>query len=49
MVFSRSGAHHAPRFKVKVSLGRHGAAEAEGDSKQEAETAAAAALLEQLG
>ena len=45
---SRFGAHHAPRFKVKVSLGRHGEAEAEGDSKQEAETAAAAALLEKL-
>ena len=30
---SRFGAHHAPRFKVKVSLGRHGEAEAEGDSK----------------
>jgi ribonuclease-3 len=45
---SRSGAHHAPRFKVKVSLGKHGEAEAEGDSKQEAETAAAAALLELL-
>jgi ribonuclease III len=45
---SRSGAHHAPRFTVKVSLGRHGAAEAEGDSKQEAETAAAVALLELL-
>ena len=44
----RFGAHHAPRFKVKVSLGRHGEAEAEGDSKQEAETAAAAALLEKL-
>ena len=45
---SRSGAHHAPRFKIKVSLGRHGEAEAEGASKQEAETAAAAALLEVL-
>jgi ribonuclease III len=44
----RYGAHHAPRFKVKVSLGRHGEAEAEGASKQEAETAAAAALLENL-
>ncbi len=43
---SRFGPHHAPRFKVKVSLGRHGEAEAEGASKQEAETAAAAALLE---
>ena len=47
-LISRSGAHHAPRFKVKVSLGRHGEADAEGDSKQEAETAAAAALLELL-
>jgi len=45
---SRFGPHHAPRFRVKVSLGRHGEAEAEGDSKQEAETAAAAALLEKL-
>lgn len=45
---SRFGPHHAPRFKVKVSLGRHGEAEAEGSSKQEAETAAAAALLEKL-
>lgn len=44
----RSGAHHAPRFRVKVSVGRHGEAEAEGASKQEAETAAAAALLEKL-
>ena len=45
---SRFGPHHAPRFRVKVSIGRHGEAEAEGDSKQEAETAAAAALLVQL-
>lgn len=45
---SRFGPHHAPRFKVKVTLGRHGEAEAEGSSKQEAETAAAAALLEKL-
>jgi ribonuclease-3 len=44
----RFGPHHAPRFKVKVSLGRHGEAEAEGASKQEAETAAAANLLENL-
>ena len=46
---SRFGPHHAPRFRVKVSLGRHGEAEAEGASKQEAETAAAAALLDRLG
>lgn len=45
---ARFGPHHAPRFKVKVSLGKHGEAEAEGASKQEAETAAAAALLEKL-
>ena len=47
-VVARFGPHHAPRFRVKVSLGRHGEAEAEGDSKQEAETAAAAALLEKI-
>ena len=47
-VVSRFGPHHAPRFRVKVSLGRHGEAEGEGDSKQEAETAAAAALLEKI-
>lgn len=44
----RSGPHHAPRFRVKVSLGQHGEAEAEGASKQDAETAAAAALLEKI-
>lgn len=48
-LLSRFGPHHQPRFRVKVSLGRHGEAEAEGDSKQIAETAAAAALLEKLG
>lgn len=47
-LMSRYGPHHAPRFKVKVSLGKHGDAEAEGASKQEAETAAAAALLEKI-
>jgi ribonuclease-3 len=45
---SRTGAHHAPHFTVRVSVPRLGEAEAEGSSKQEAETAAAAALLEQL-
>jgi ribonuclease III len=45
---SRFGPHHAPRFRVRVSLGGHGEAEAEGDSKQEAETAAAAVLLEKI-
>ncbi len=44
----RSGPHHAPRFTVTVSLGSAGEASAEGSSKQEAETAAAAALLGKL-
>jgi ribonuclease III len=47
-VTDRSGPHHSPRFTVTVSLGSAGEASAEGGSKQEAETAAAAALLEQL-
>jgi ribonuclease-3 len=45
---SRIGAHHSPKFTVRVSVGRLGEATAEGSSKQEAETAAAAALLEHL-
>jgi ribonuclease-3 len=47
-VVSRTGAHHAPRFEVKVTIPRLGEATAEGSSKQEAETAAAAALLSEL-
>ena len=47
-VVGRHGAHHAPTFRMKVSVRGGGEAEAEGASKQEAETAAAAALLEQL-
>lgn len=47
-IVERSGPHHAPRFKVKVSLGSAGDATAEGKSKQDAETQAAAALLERL-
>jgi ribonuclease-3 len=47
-VVSRTGAHHSPKFTVRVSIGKLGDATAEGSSKQEAETAAAAALLEQL-
>ena len=42
----RVGAHHAPRFTVRVSIASAGDAEADGSTKQEAETAAAAALLE---
>lgn len=44
----RSGAHHAPRFTVRVSVPGLGEATAEGSSKQEAETAAATELLKQL-
>jgi len=43
------GPHHAPKFRVTVAIHGRGEAEAQGSSKQEAETAAAAALLEKLG
>lgn len=46
-VLSRTGAHHAPKFTVRVSVPTLGEATAEGSSKQEAETAAATALLSQ--
>lgn len=45
---ARTGAHHAPRFTVRVSVPKLGEASADGSSKQEAETAAAEALLSQL-
>jgi ribonuclease-3 len=47
-VVSRTGAHHAPQFMVRVSVPKLGDATAEGTSKQEAETAAATALLAKL-
>ena len=47
-VLGRSGAHHSPRFTVRVSIPKLGEAEAEGSSKQEAETEAAIALLAKL-
>lgn len=47
-VVSRTGAHHAPKFTVRVSVAKLGEASAEGTSKQEAETAAAATLLSKL-
>ena len=47
-IVSRTGAHHAPKFTIRVSVARLGEASAEGSSKQDAETAAAAALLSQL-
>ena len=45
---SRTGVHHAPTFRIRVSIRGGGEAEAEGLSKQDAETAAATALLEQM-
>ena len=45
---SRTGPHHAPRFTVTVRIIGKADASAEGTSKQEAETAAARALLEKL-
>ena len=47
-IVGRSGAQHAPRFTVRVSVGRAGEASGEGSTKQEAETAAATQLLERL-
>ena len=47
-VVGRTGAHHAPKFTIRVSVPGLGEATAEGTSKQEAETDAAEALLKQL-
>ena len=47
-VVDRSGPPHAPRFTVRASVKGLGEADGEGSSKQEAETAAASALLAQL-
>ncbi len=47
-VISRTGAHHAPKFTVRVFVPELGEASAQGTTKQDAETAAAAALLSQL-
>lgn len=47
-IVDRSGPHHAPRFTIRVSINNLADATATGTSKQEAETAAAAALLEKL-
>jgi ribonuclease-3 len=44
----RSGPHHAPTFVVEVEIKGVGTVSAEGASKQEAETAAAQKLLDQL-
>ena len=47
-ILSRFGKHHSPTFRIKVSIRGAGEAEAEGPSKQDAETAAATALLEKI-
>lgn len=48
VLIERSGPGHAPRFRVKAEIAKLAEAEGEGSSKQEAETAAAAALLAKL-
>jgi ribonuclease-3 len=47
-VIGRTGAHHHPRFTIRVSVPGLGEATAEGTSKQEAETEAAEVLLAKL-
>ena len=47
-IASRSGPHHAPKFVVTVTIPGRATAEGNGTSKQEAETEAARALLEEL-
>ena len=47
-IVARTGAQHAPQFTVRVAIRNSGEATGEGSTKQEAETAAATALLEQL-
>jgi len=48
IITDRSGPPHSPRFTVTVSINGAGEESAEGSSKQEAETAAAKALLARL-
>lgn len=48
-IVDRSGPPHNPRFTIRVEIPNRDSAEAEGSSKQEAEKAAALALLEKLG
>jgi len=48
-VVDTSGPDHAPRFTVQVAVKGFGEARGEGSSKQEAETAAASAMLEKIG
>lgn len=48
VITDRSGPHHAPRFTVAVRIGKQLEVSAGGASKQEAETAAAKAMLQQV-
>ena len=45
-LLGRSGPHHSPRFRVELAIAGRPPVEAEGNSKQDAETAAAKAFLE---
>jgi ribonuclease-3 len=45
----RTGPHHAPRFRVRLTVGDLAPVEAQGGSKQEAETEAARLFLESVG
>jgi ribonuclease III len=47
-ILSRSGSDHSPSFIVRVAIHGLGEAQGEGPSKQEAETRAAATLLDKL-
>lgn len=47
-IVDRSGPDHRPRFIIRVSVNGLGTADGTGTSRQEAETAAARALLEKL-
>jgi ribonuclease III len=47
-VVGKSGPAHAPSFTIQVSIGKEKPVTAEGKSKQQAEQAAATALLEQV-
>jgi ribonuclease-3 len=47
-VVRRDGPDHAPRYTVEASIHLIGSASAEGNSKQDAERSAAAALLNKL-
>lgn len=47
-ILDRSGPDHRPHFTIRVQVNGLGAADGDGSSRQEAETAAAKALLEKL-